>query len=268
MRVKLKQALLDVLEAFDKDDDRNIQPQEFELLLKNPEVHEILARFNVNTRDLASLKGVLFTNRLSPARATEDSTQGPDDTTSGSATERMNVTQKLSFAEFLDVVLRLRGGNAATVTDIVELREYMRQRFDRIDRMKSSGWDGSPVGVGNTESEGFVPNGDFSPFSPLSTSAMLDPGSPSPPGPAAVQQLADFIAQQRELAEKQAQWQEEEMARQAAWERESLERQARLEREVINIRRMVDSLAGVVAPQAALEQSTNRAATPQSQQSV
>lgn len=34
--------------------------------------------------------------------------------------------EELSFAEFLRAVLRLRGGNAVKVNDIVELREYMK----------------------------------------------------------------------------------------------------------------------------------------------
>jgi len=38
----------------------------------------------------------------------------------------------LTYAEFVEVVLRLRGGNAATVHDIVELRSVLLDRFDRI----------------------------------------------------------------------------------------------------------------------------------------
>ena len=41
---------------------------------------------------------------------------------------------KLSFTDFLQAVFRLRGANAASVIDVVELREYLRQRFDQIER--------------------------------------------------------------------------------------------------------------------------------------
>merc|ERR1712151_142838 len=57
--------------------------------------------------------------------------------------------EKLSFAAFLQVVLRLRGGNTATVTDVTELRNYMRQRFEtfeakQVSECRSSKSDDAP----------------------------------------------------------------------------------------------------------------------------
>eukprot|EP00747_Dinoflagellata_sp_TGD_P124950 gnl/TRDRNA2_/TRDRNA2_174085_c0_seq4.p1 gnl/TRDRNA2_/TRDRNA2_174085_c0~~gnl/TRDRNA2_/TRDRNA2_174085_c0_seq4.p1 ORF type:complete len:185 (+),score=31.97 gnl/TRDRNA2_/TRDRNA2_174085_c0_seq4:480-1034(+) len=41
--------------------------------------------------------------------------------------------RRLSFAEILEAVLRLRGGNSAKVTDICDLREFVRLRFDALE---------------------------------------------------------------------------------------------------------------------------------------
>eukprot|EP00747_Dinoflagellata_sp_TGD_P124945 gnl/TRDRNA2_/TRDRNA2_174085_c0_seq10.p1 gnl/TRDRNA2_/TRDRNA2_174085_c0~~gnl/TRDRNA2_/TRDRNA2_174085_c0_seq10.p1 ORF type:complete len:178 (+),score=35.95 gnl/TRDRNA2_/TRDRNA2_174085_c0_seq10:480-1013(+) len=41
--------------------------------------------------------------------------------------------RRLSFAEILEAVLRLRGGNSAKVTDICDLREFVRLRFEALE---------------------------------------------------------------------------------------------------------------------------------------
>lgn len=119
----LKSTLLEILECHDKDNDRQIHRDEFELLMKNPEMHFVLTRFGVNAADLVTLKDVLF-------EASDTNFWDADDAPTASS-DNMPL-RKLSFAEFLEVVLRLRGGNMATVHDIVDLREYVRQRFDRL----------------------------------------------------------------------------------------------------------------------------------------
>ncbi|OLQ00096.1 Glycerate dehydrogenase [Symbiodinium microadriaticum] len=140
----LKNTLLEILECHDKDNDRQIHRDEFELLMRNPEMHFVLTRFGVNVSDLINLKDVLF----------EDTTEQDDDddyedespSPNPSRTPRCRRLRKLSFQEFLEVVLRLRGGNSASVMDIVDLREYVRQRFDRMDlRMHQCTFGGSPI---------------------------------------------------------------------------------------------------------------------------
>merc|ERR1712032_341555 len=42
-------------------------------------------------------------------------------------------SQELSFPEFMDVILQLRGSNTATVKDIVDLRKLVVNEFDRFD---------------------------------------------------------------------------------------------------------------------------------------
>jgi len=140
----LKNTLLEILECHDKDNDRQIHRDEFELLMRNPEMHFVLTRFGVNVSDLINLRDVLF----------EDPTENDDDeecedespSPNPSRTPRCRRLRKLSFQEFLEVVLRLRGGNSASVMDIVDLREYVRQRFDRMDlRMQHAALGGSPI---------------------------------------------------------------------------------------------------------------------------
>lgn len=140
----LKETLLDILECHDKDDDRNIHEDEFELLMKNPEIHYTLTKFGVDVNDLLSLKEMLFESRCkntflqsSSSEAIEAGSGCISVTTTGLTASSLAATQGeprlLSFASFLEVVLRLRGGNSAKVTDIVELREFVRQRVNHIE---------------------------------------------------------------------------------------------------------------------------------------
>jgi len=194
----LKNTLLEILECHDKDNDRQIHRDEFELLMRNPEMHFVLTRFGVNVSDLINLKDVLF----------EDTTEQDDDddyedespSPNPSRTPRCRRLRKLSFQEFLEVVLRLRGGNSASVMDIVDLREYVRQRFDRMDlRMHQCTFGGSPIPFSKLRTMKSMPTrgalsrhvhvevppeqGKEDPQAPRELPRLLDkePGSPSKP---------------------------------------------------------------------------------------
>lgn len=104
----LRYSLLDILDCYDKNGDRTIGKEEFSILMKNPEVHDVLAKFGTDVQDLVTLTDMLFQESV-------EYRQG-----------------KLSFEELLQVVLRLRGEHAARVTDIVMLREYLRQRIEDL----------------------------------------------------------------------------------------------------------------------------------------
>merc|ERR1712232_1543598 len=56
----LQNNLLDVLEAYDKNDDNTIGPNEFDYFFANPEVHDALAKFGTDLKGITSLKKVLF----------------------------------------------------------------------------------------------------------------------------------------------------------------------------------------------------------------
>jgi len=130
----LKNHLLEILEVHDKNDDRTIHKEEFELLMRNPDVNMILTNFGVDAEDLISLKDVLFEGKQLVGELPE-----VDEEEEGNAdanTKQVISTDKrrLRFAEFLERVLRLRGGNGASVRDIVDLREYVRQRMDLLEQ--------------------------------------------------------------------------------------------------------------------------------------
>jgi len=143
----LKNTLLNLLECYDKDDDQCIGVEEFDLLMANPETSKILRRFDVDASGLLSLREVLFEYKYeaaSPRSSPRSSpwAQSPADGDSksqghtGSCSSMQKIKtevwdrKKLTFSELLEVILRLRGGKTSTVTDMMELREYVKQRLD------------------------------------------------------------------------------------------------------------------------------------------
>uniref|UniRef100_A0A7S1M1Z0 EF-hand domain-containing protein n=1 Tax=Alexandrium catenella TaxID=2925 RepID=A0A7S1M1Z0_ALECA len=139
----LKHHLIEILEVHDKNDDRHINKDDFELLMRNPEMHMILKSFGVDTEDLLSLQGILFESKgaaMNPhSTGNLEETNGLTPSNGGAklCESKSSVypteQKRLRFAEFLEVVLRLRGGNFASVRDIVDLREYLRQRMDHLE---------------------------------------------------------------------------------------------------------------------------------------
>jgi hypothetical protein len=105
----LQDNLLDVLMAYDRNGDRHIKDSDFDFFLANPEVHDALAKFGTDVNGLKSLKNVLY------EACGEDG---------------------LSFDQILDVVLRLQGDNVAKVTDIIDLREFMRNLLRLEDKRR------------------------------------------------------------------------------------------------------------------------------------
>merc|ERR1740138_409148 len=106
---RLKSTWVSLLECYDKDDDHHIGREEFELLMDNPETGQILRRFDVDAYGLRAMKDVLFDP---PGK-------------------------KLTFADLLEAILRLRGGISATVTDVVDVREYVKLRMDLLEQKLS-----------------------------------------------------------------------------------------------------------------------------------
>eukprot|EP00441_Pelagodinium_beii_P035171 CAMPEP_0197629462 /NCGR_PEP_ID=MMETSP1338-20131121/7298_1 /TAXON_ID=43686 ORGANISM="Pelagodinium beii, Strain RCC1491" /NCGR_SAMPLE_ID=MMETSP1338 /ASSEMBLY_ACC=CAM_ASM_000754 /LENGTH=832 /DNA_ID=CAMNT_0043200501 /DNA_START=18 /DNA_END=2516 /DNA_ORIENTATION=+ len=102
----LKNHLLDILECYDINDDNTIRKHEFDLLMRNLEFREAINNFGADFQDLQTLAEVLFVK---------------------------NNSDILSFQQLLSVVLRLKGGNAAQVMDVVDLREYVKQRTDHLE---------------------------------------------------------------------------------------------------------------------------------------
>eukprot|EP00931_Biecheleriopsis_adriatica_P109244 TRINITY_DN8351_c0_g1_i3.p1 TRINITY_DN8351_c0_g1~~TRINITY_DN8351_c0_g1_i3.p1 ORF type:complete len:862 (-),score=182.75 TRINITY_DN8351_c0_g1_i3:160-2745(-) len=102
----LKQHLLDILECYDSMGDDCIGKQEFALLLQNLEFREALDNFGTDLSDLECLADVFY--------AKKDG-------------------ERLPFSGLLAHVCRLKEGNSVTVTDMVELREYIGQHTNRLE---------------------------------------------------------------------------------------------------------------------------------------
>mmetsp|Transcript_25702 Transcript_25702/g.59931 ORF Transcript_25702/g.59931 Transcript_25702/m.59931 type:complete len:939 (+) Transcript_25702:125-2941(+) len=118
----LKTHLTGILECYDKNGDRTINRDEFDLLMENPELHECLRKFGTDVNGLVSLADVLFTDTMGSGALTGNQCHDSD-----------TKHRALGFKEFLHVILRLRGEKRASVTDIVELREYVRRRQDHME---------------------------------------------------------------------------------------------------------------------------------------
>eukprot|EP00927_Polykrikos_kofoidii_P010951 TRINITY_DN14624_c0_g3_i2.p1 TRINITY_DN14624_c0_g3~~TRINITY_DN14624_c0_g3_i2.p1 ORF type:complete len:517 (+),score=61.71 TRINITY_DN14624_c0_g3_i2:165-1553(+) len=103
----LQCALFDILESHDGDDDGCINENEYDLLLKNPEAQSILRAHGVSMASLNVIKPIVF-----------DQAKGD---------------HLLRFSSFVNLIVRLRGSNATTVSDLVHLREYLKQRCDAMD---------------------------------------------------------------------------------------------------------------------------------------
>lgn len=88
------------------EEDVLISKTEFEQLLLMPEGARIIQEVGVDVVDLVDFSDHIFI----------DSTQ-------------------LTFADFMDIILQLRGSNSATVRDIVDLRKLLKQISDSIEHI-------------------------------------------------------------------------------------------------------------------------------------
>eukprot|EP00913_Durusdinium_trenchii_P000437 g400.t1 len=84
----------------DADGDNRISKEEFDTLLSKPEAAKALMNIGVDVVGLVDYRDVLFGNEGS---------------------------MELSFAEFMEAILELRGTNNAKVKDIVDLRKFVSQ---------------------------------------------------------------------------------------------------------------------------------------------
>jgi len=125
LRQDLADSVMTILESYDVEDDKSLRKAEFKPLMKNPDLQSILSSHNVDWVDLQKLEDVLFE---------EDEEEG-DSPSSDSKRQPIagKVFKEITFPEFLEKVFQLRGGNAASVTDMVELRTFLTKRFARLE---------------------------------------------------------------------------------------------------------------------------------------
>jgi len=96
--------------GLDKDGDQKISRKEFEDILEDPDTTRLLEHVNVDVYGLVDLADFIF--------AQDDDDEGE---------------KHLTFHEFMDIVLKLRGTNTATVKDIVDLRKFIKNGINRLE---------------------------------------------------------------------------------------------------------------------------------------
>eukprot|EP00930_Biecheleria_cincta_P058337 TRINITY_DN44179_c0_g1_i1.p1 TRINITY_DN44179_c0_g1~~TRINITY_DN44179_c0_g1_i1.p1 ORF type:complete len:605 (+),score=83.63 TRINITY_DN44179_c0_g1_i1:52-1815(+) len=96
--------------GLDTDGDNQISKMEFNAILYDAEAVRLLNSVDVDTYGLVDLSDFIFSS--------DDDTQ-----------EEM----QLSYEDFIDLILSLRGSNTATVKDVVDLRKFMQERLKRIE---------------------------------------------------------------------------------------------------------------------------------------
>merc|ERR1719454_2292760 len=96
--------MLEMIEKLDLDKDGNgqLSKREFEQLLILPEAAQFMQNVGVDVVGLVEFSDFIFKDR------------------------------ELTFPEFVELVLQLRGSNQATVKDIVDMRKQMMNEFDRL----------------------------------------------------------------------------------------------------------------------------------------
>merc|ERR1712232_1514128 len=100
--------------GLDQNNDGLISKEEFEKLIEHPEASVALQEVGVDVIALVDCAEFIFQS---------------DD-------RGQKFEKKLGFDDFMDIVLKLRGGNMATVRDIVDLRKFVHsQNTDRNNQL-------------------------------------------------------------------------------------------------------------------------------------
>jgi hypothetical protein len=109
---QLRESLFEILSVHDRDDDMLLWPEEWDLIVSNPELKSILQRSHVSLDALKEMKQVLY----------------PSFVMSSSENQRKGIT----YEDFLRAVLSLRGDATATVKNVVDLRQFIQEKLDNL----------------------------------------------------------------------------------------------------------------------------------------
>lgn len=114
----VKGKLHEIIQAhgLDKDGDCHVSKAELMTVLQIPEASKLLTEVGVDVVGLVDVADFIFEN--------EELNTGEEESmlVIGSGGQK-----KLSFPEFMEVIMQLRGSNNATVKDIVDLRKFVRK---------------------------------------------------------------------------------------------------------------------------------------------
>eukprot|EP00929_Paragymnodinium_shiwhaense_P075106 TRINITY_DN38404_c0_g1_i1.p1 TRINITY_DN38404_c0_g1~~TRINITY_DN38404_c0_g1_i1.p1 ORF type:complete len:779 (+),score=94.78 TRINITY_DN38404_c0_g1_i1:100-2436(+) len=111
-------SLIGLLECYDRNDDGCICRPEFELLVRNPEMRSAMEKFGVDLDGLVTLADVIYDDHKGRTDGEEGGEEGDP---------------KIPIEDFLNLLQRLQGVQSASVTDVVELREYVKNRVGRVE---------------------------------------------------------------------------------------------------------------------------------------
>jgi len=104
-----------VMNEIDEDGDGEVSRAEFVKILENKKAVLALVEVGVDPAGLVDFADQIFTDEDED----QDSPEGNE--------------IALSFEEFMDVILQFRGGNAATVKDMVDMRKFITKRFKAFE---------------------------------------------------------------------------------------------------------------------------------------
>jgi len=140
---ELERQIYELLDCYDLDDNQLLRRTEFHHMMSNPDLKNILGQNDICHEDLLKLEDILF-------GVEEEAllTEGTDDD-----------DPSIRWEDLIDKIFKLQGGNAAKVTDVVELRGYIRKNIHKA----TAGLTATQGGLGATVSSnqlstGFVSN--------------------------------------------------------------------------------------------------------------
>jgi len=102
----LKQQMLKLISSINEDGDDSVSRSEVQAIMEKPGAVRALHRIGVDVINLVDLIDFIFKDR-----------------------------EELEFGEFMEVVLQLRGSNAATVKDVMDLRKTVTYECKRIEEL-------------------------------------------------------------------------------------------------------------------------------------
>jgi len=101
---KVKTKITEILRNMDKDSNDKLSEEEFQALLTTPETAIVIKDLGVDPVGLVDFADFIYRDQ-----------------------------SEISFPEFLDLLIQLRGANQATVKDIVDLRQFVTQELRKTE---------------------------------------------------------------------------------------------------------------------------------------
>jgi voltage-gated sodium channel len=109
LKTRAEEKLSMVIKELDQDDDMQLSKKEFLDILVNPTAAQALADIGVDPIGVIDFAELIFSNE-------------------------MGQEAELSFEEFMEVILQLRGSNSSTVRHMVELKHMIAQQLDDLTK--------------------------------------------------------------------------------------------------------------------------------------